>query len=102
MRCPVCKATDNRGTQCRRCKADLTLLRRLESARARLLAAALRDAGRGEAQACIRCAQEAHRLVGDDLSLRTLAIGALLRGDFAAAWRGYSKRRAMLGTDVRS
>jgi hypothetical protein len=102
MRCPVCKATDNRGTQCRRCKADLTLLRRLESARARLLAAALRGAGRGELGACTQHAQEAHRLASDDLSLRTLAVGALLRGDFAAAWWGYSKRRAMLATDVRS
>ena len=37
MRCPVCKADNAQGLQCRRCKADLALLFQLEEQRARAL-----------------------------------------------------------------
>ena len=35
MICPVCRATNDQGPQCRRCKADLGLLFRLEAQRKR-------------------------------------------------------------------
>ena len=35
MNCPVCRATNDQGAQCRRCKADLGLLFRLEAQRKR-------------------------------------------------------------------
>ena len=41
MHCPVCKADNSQGPQCRRCKADLSLLFALEEQRRRTLAEAL-------------------------------------------------------------
>ena len=35
LRCPVCKAENAQGPNCRRCKADLSLLFALEDRRAR-------------------------------------------------------------------
>jgi hypothetical protein len=96
MRCPVCRADDNHTEQCRRCKADLTLLVRLERQRAACLASAERHAGRGEAQACLADAQSAHALRGDSESLRLIALAALLKRDFAAAWQTYLKRAKLL------
>jgi hypothetical protein len=40
MRCPVCRATTDAADQCRRCRADLTLARRVEDERSHLLATA--------------------------------------------------------------
>jgi hypothetical protein len=40
MRCPVCRASIDSAAQCRRCRADLTLVRRVEDERSHLLAAA--------------------------------------------------------------
>ena len=44
MRCPVCKAENEMTPQCRRCKADLSLLLALERGRAEQL---LRDLVQG-------------------------------------------------------
>ena len=40
MRCPVCKAENADAPQCRRCKADLSLLVALEQRRAQALTSA--------------------------------------------------------------
>jgi hypothetical protein len=53
MRCPVCRAAVQSGPQCRRCKADLSLLLAFRA------------------------------------GLRRRAVEALLRRDFAEAWRAY-------------
>jgi hypothetical protein len=37
MNCPVCRAAIDSASQCRRCRADLTLVRSVEDARSRLL-----------------------------------------------------------------
>jgi hypothetical protein len=47
MRCPVCKADNAQGPQCRRCKADLTVLFDLEAARRARLDAARGHLGLG-------------------------------------------------------
>jgi hypothetical protein len=96
MRCPVCRADDNQTEQCRRCKADLTLLVRLERQRAARLVSAERHAGRGEAEACLTDAQSAHALRVDGESLRLIALAALLKRDFAAAWKAYQKRAKLV------
>ena len=38
MQCPICKARNDAGPQCRRCRADLSPLFELEKCRSRLLA----------------------------------------------------------------
>jgi hypothetical protein len=92
MRCPVCRADDNHTSQCRRCKANLELLARIERERAAVLDAARSHAGRGEATACLAAAQRSHLLRADRDSLQWIAVGSLLNADFAAAWRAYQKR----------
>jgi hypothetical protein len=95
MRCPVCRAADNQGAQCRRCKADLGLLWQVQHARRRLLQEAATAAAQGRALACRELAVEAHRLLGDDESLRLLALAALLQRDFARAfhyWRAVANK----------
>ena len=86
MRCPVCRAADNQTAQCRRCKADLSLLLQLQNARHSLLERAAQAAARGDGAACLKLAAMAHRHGSDDDSLRNLALGALLQRDFARAW----------------
>jgi len=96
MRCPVCRADDNRTAQCRRCKADLNLLVCLERERTARLQVAERHAGCGEAEACIAHAQRANALHMGKESLRLLALGSLLRKDFAAAWSAYQRWAQLL------
>jgi hypothetical protein len=89
MRCPVCKAENDKGPQCRRCKADLAPLFALEEERGRLLAAARHALTRGEPQEAVRQAAEADWLRRGDDSRRLLAVAHLLNRDFAAAWECY-------------
>lgn len=98
MRCPVCKAENSQGPQCRRCKADLSLLFALEDQRARALAEARHCLRRGEWQAAIEHAKTAERLRGDEESKRLLAAVHLLGKDFAAAWWCYWNWRAARGS----
>jgi hypothetical protein len=93
MRCPVCRATDNQTAQCRRCKADLSLLLQLQKARGVLLDRAAQAAARGEGAACSALAAQAHQVGSDDDSLRSLAVGSLLQHDFAHAWAYYRQLR---------
>jgi tRNA(Glu) U13 pseudouridine synthase TruD len=94
MRCPVCKADNSQGPQCRRCKADLSLLFALEEQRRRTLAAARRCLRRGEWQAAVEHAETADWLRGNDESRRLMAAAQSLNRDFAAAWRSYQNWRA--------
>jgi hypothetical protein len=89
MLCPVCKATNDSGPQCRRCRADLGLLFSLEEQRRHILAAASRHLAEGRAMEAQALAQRADELRGDQESRRLLALSALLRCDFAGAWRYY-------------
>jgi hypothetical protein len=91
MRCPVCKAENTQGPQCRRCKADLSLLFQLEEQRAALLAAAAACLGSGRVEEALENAQRAHQLrYGEDTG-RLLTQVFLLRRDFASAWQQYQQ-----------
>lgn len=89
MRCPACKADNSQGPQCRRCKADLSLLFALEEQRGRMLAEARRCLRRGEWQAAVERAEAADWLRGDDESQQLAAVAHLLSRDFASAWQCY-------------
>lgn len=94
MRCPVCKADNLQGPQCRRCKADLSLLFALEEQRGRMLAEARHCLRRGEWQAAAEYADTATSLRGDEDSRQLAAVAHLLGRDFAAAWQCYRSWRA--------
>jgi len=89
MRCPVCKADNAAGPQCRRCRADLGLLRALEAERSALLAEARRRLADGAWPAAAEAARRADGLRRDDASRRLLTAALLLGRDFAAAWRTF-------------
>lgn len=80
MRCPVCRAMNREGTECRRCKADLTFLVDLERHRRLLLDKARAQATQGEWSAMLESAKDAHQLRADEETLRYLAMGHLLTG----------------------
>jgi hypothetical protein len=86
----VCKADNAAGPQCRRCKADLSLLFALDEQRGRLLARAAAAAARGEWLLASDLAAEAHGLRRDEDSRRLLAASRLMQGDFEGAWMTYS------------
>ena len=89
MRCPVCRAENDPAPQCRRCRADLTLLADLEEQRRQLLDTARRHLVGGDTAPALDAARQAHGLRADDTSRRLLAISHLLRRDFPRAWRYY-------------
>ena len=94
MRCPVCKADNLQGPQCRRCKADLSLLFELEEQRQRALAEARHRLRCGEWLQAARQAETANWLRGDEDSRQLAAVAHLLGRDFAGAWQCYQNWRA--------
>jgi hypothetical protein len=94
MRCPVCKADNSQGPQCRRCKADLSLLFALGDQRQRPLTEARKCLQRGDFAQAVRHAETADWLHGDEETKRLTAVAYLLSRDFAAAWRAYQTWRA--------
>jgi hypothetical protein len=94
MRCPVCKAENPQGPQCRRCKADLSLLFALEEQRRRTLAEARRCLRCGEWQTAVEHAQTANWLRSDEDSRQLATVARLLGRDFAGAWQCYQNWRA--------
>ncbi len=90
MRCPVCRAADNQGRQCRRCKADLSLLVQLETARAHHLATAAALMLLGDTAAAEH-AERAYQLRAGADAARLAAAGYLLRRDFPGVWRWLQK-----------
>ncbi|MHB1423180.1 MAG: hypothetical protein ACYC3I_08300 [Gemmataceae bacterium] len=94
MHCPVCKAVNAQGPQCRRCKADLSLLFALEEQRRRTLAEARRCLLRGEWQVAVEHAETADWLRGDEEARQLVAVAHLLGRNFAAGWQSYQNWRA--------
>jgi hypothetical protein len=94
MRCPVCKAENSQGPQCRRCKADLSLLFALESQRRRTMDEVKNCLCRGDGTRAARHAATVDWLRGDTESQRLTALAHLLAGDFAQAWSSYRRYRA--------
>jgi hypothetical protein len=91
LRCPVCKADNAAGPQCRRCKADLSLLWELERHRDAALQDARRRLWAGDWRGARERAEVADRLRGDEDSRRVLALASLLGGDFVTAWESYCR-----------
>jgi hypothetical protein len=89
IRCPVCRADNDAGSACRRCKADLTPLVELEQRRGCALAQAAQAVARGDVAAVLRHAKQAQLLRAGADAARWLAIGHLLHGDFAQARAHY-------------
>jgi hypothetical protein len=85
MRCPVCKADNAEGPQCRRCKADLRALFALEDCRCRALSTARRCLSTGHWADALRHAAIADQLESDADSRRVLAVASLLNHDYATA-----------------
>src|SRR5947209_3833626 len=94
IRCPACKAENGQGPTCRRCKADLSLLFRLEEERSRTLAEARRLLGVGLTDEADALAEEADWLRSDAESRRLRAATRLMRRDFAGAWAAYQELSA--------
>jgi hypothetical protein len=91
MLCPVCRANNDSGPTCRRCKADLSPLFDLESRRGELLAAAQARLGN---EAALGAAQAADDLRHGADARQLVALASLLAGDHAGAWQAYQRARA--------
>jgi hypothetical protein len=87
MRCPVCKAENDQGPQCRRCRADLSLLFTLEEERSRLLDEASRCARAGCWRETAGLASQAEGLRGGEDARRLLVLAHLMERDYPAAWQ---------------
>ena len=85
IRCPACRADNDTGPACRRCKADLAPLFDLEARRALALRQAARALACGAGAAVLRHAQEAQLLRPGPDVLPWLAVGHLLRREFTRA-----------------
>jgi hypothetical protein len=92
MRCPICRADNDSGPQCRRCRADLSLLWTLEAQRQRTLTGAYEALAAGQGRRLLGFAIHADGLRRDENSWRLMVLGHLLCRDFAAAWGTYSAR----------
>jgi hypothetical protein len=89
VRCPVCRADNDAGPACRRCKADLAPLVELEERRRLALEQTAQAAVSGDAAGVLRHARQGQLLrAGADIE-RWLAIGHILQGDFAQARAHY-------------
>ena len=93
IRCPVCRADNDAGTVCRRCKADLAPLAELEARRERALQLAALSAAKGDGGAVLRHARAAQMLCPGPDVLRWLAAGHLLARDFPRALACYQELR---------
>jgi methylphosphotriester-DNA--protein-cysteine methyltransferase len=89
IRCPLCKAENAEGPTCRRCKADLSLLFRLEEQRAWTMAEIRRLLAAGRIAEAFSQVLMAKWMRSDAESERMFALTRLLKRDFAGAWRRY-------------
>jgi hypothetical protein len=92
MRCPVCRAEVEQGPQCRRCRADLSLLFELEEQRRRALTAAYQCLQQGRYPYALALAEGAETLRRDEETRRLRALIYFLQRNFAQAWAVYNSR----------
>jgi hypothetical protein len=95
MRCPVCKAPLEAGPQCRRCRADLSLLFTLAQQRAHAIRAAGECLRRGKPRHALAIAAGVEALKYDADSLRLRALVHLVEGNFAEALSCYQTRQRL-------
>lgn len=89
--CPCCRAANDTGPACRRCKADLCLLFAIAEQRASLVAEAQSLAAEGKFAEALRSLEEADALRSGDDVRQLRAVVLLASGDFAAAWAAYTE-----------
>lgn len=94
--CPVCRASNDIGPSCRRCRADLSLCVAVEVQHEHALAAAQSAAAQGRLGEAFRMIERAAALRTDRAVTRVYAVLKLLAGDRAGAWSLYRS----LGTTV--
>jgi len=90
--CPVCRASVESGPQCRRCKADLSLLFALEARREAALSQARQSLAADRPDEALLLARGADQLRHGDDARRLIVLAHLLRREFAAAWRLANRR----------
>ena len=95
LTCPVCRAVNEQGPACRRCKADLSMLFMLEAQRGVQLGVASLTLRAGRLDAAQRMAERAGAIRRGADIYQLLAVAHLLRRDFAAAWKAYRQARSM-------
>ena len=91
VRCPVCRADNAEPGNCRRCRADLSMLWTLETQRQRLLAECRRAAGAGRGDEVLRLAHDAHALRHGEDSRMYLTLGHLLERNFHDALQALNR-----------
>ncbi len=96
LTCPVCRAGNDKGPDCRRCKADLSLLFAIERQREVVVASARAALAQGRFEIAFdelgRAGELRH---GPDL-LRLEAILSLVKRDFAGAFERYSRVQSLV------
>ncbi len=85
MRCPVCRAENEEGPNCRRCRVDLSLLFTLEEQRQYVLHEARHALLAGQTERARALAEGADTLRHDEDTQRLLAVTSLVQRDFASA-----------------
>jgi hypothetical protein len=89
--CPCCRASNDTGPACRRCKADLSLLFAVAEQRTNLVAEAQSFAAEGKFADALRSLEDADALRGGDDVRQLRAAVLLVSGDFATAWAAYTE-----------
>ncbi len=100
MRCPACRVEVTQGPQCRRCRADLTLIFQLEEQRQCMLTMASQFLVRGQPRRALAVAEGVDTIRHDEDSQRLMAVCHLLRGDFRGAWEEYYNLQAAQNTEM--
>jgi hypothetical protein len=90
--CPACNARQEISDTCRRCRADLTLLRRTAQAWRSHRRRCLNALSANQRDAALHAAEQCDALFPSRETARLLALCQLLRRDFPAALA--SRRRA--------
>jgi hypothetical protein len=89
LKCPVCKADNSSGPNCRRCKADLAMMWTLEGARTHHIKLARSAAEENDLELALEKLANARELrSGPDL-VKLRACVCLLAGDFESAFAEY-------------
>jgi hypothetical protein len=85
VRCPTCGAVQEWSDACRRCRCELTLLRRATAQALANRRRCLRDLQAGRIPEALRHARRLYALCPDRPAARLLAVCHLLHGHWAAA-----------------
>ena len=97
LTCPVCRANNDAGPNCRRCRADLSLLFAVEAQRVARLASARLALAQGQPVLASHQIRQADELRHGPDAAKLSAITALLRRDFGEAWRQFRRARKLSG-----